>query len=89
MEAMTGFFSAQRLISCHMRSEARASPPGLSTLSTTASTFLSFLTFLSWLITCNCWLDSALPHKADSSLSGCRAMKLKLIYPACRWLAAW
>ncbi|KAA6416844.1 MAG: hypothetical protein FRX49_13187 [Trebouxia sp. A1-2] len=41
MEATTGFFAASCLISRHMRSDAKASPPGLSTRSTTACTDLS------------------------------------------------
>ena len=47
---MTGFFSASFLISRHMRSEARASPPGLSTLNTTASTDLFLASDLSCLM---------------------------------------
>ena len=51
MEAMTGFFFARAMISRHMMSEARASPPGLSTLSTTALMFLFFSAARSWRMT--------------------------------------
>ena len=39
IEAITGFSAASWRISRHMRSEASASPPGLSTRSTTAATW--------------------------------------------------
>jgi len=41
MHAITGFFFASCRISRHIRSEARASPPGESTRSTTAAVRLS------------------------------------------------
>lgn len=45
------FFSPSFWISLHIRSEARASPPGESTLSTTAAIFLSLPKARSWGIT--------------------------------------